>query len=200
VRLPFFSTPVAKKPIILSVGRFFKAKRQDALIRAFERLQPDIGKEWQLVLAGGRSSNGDPYYRQLEEMIEKNPRVVLRGNLDEVELQQLYRAATLYWHGMGFERAAATPEMAEHFGMSTIEAMHCGAVPVVFRDGGQVEIVTEDVGRTWTTLDQLVAHSRELIGDSTLWQRYSEASVAAAKQYGLETFQVKVAEIAKKLR
>jgi hypothetical protein len=56
------------------------------------------------------------------------------------------------------------------------------------------------VGRTWTTLDQLVAHSRELIGDSRLWQRYSEASVAAAKQYGLETFQAKVADIANKLR
>ncbi len=91
-------------------------------------------------------------------------------------------------------------QLAEHFGMATIEAMHCGAVPVVCRDGGQVEIVTPEVGRTWSTLDELVAHSRELVADRALWQRYSEASVAAAQQYGLETFQAKVEEIADKLR
>ena len=200
VRLPVFAAPVAKKPFIVAVGRIFDSKRQDALVEAFARLRPQIGPEWRLVLAGGRHvSNSDVYYEKLVKSVNETPGAVMLENVDEAQLQSVLREATLFWHAMGYQRAPAMPELAEHFGMSTVEAMHCGVVPVVCGDGGQMEIVTPEVGRTWRTLDDLVRQSRELIEDRAQWQRLSEGSRRAAQQYGPATFSAKVEGIVQRL-
>ena len=55
----------------------------------------------------------------------------------------------------------------EHFGITTVEAMAHGCVPVVVRLGGQLEIVQDGVnGRLWGSLGELVAITRELMADS----------------------------------
>jgi hypothetical protein len=58
------------------------------------------------------------------------------------------------WHatGYGFD-AEQYPAKQEHFGMTTVEAMSAGAVPVVLNTGGQREIVTHgDDGFLWGEL------------------------------------------------
>ena len=51
----------------------------------------------------------------------------------------------------------------EHFGMTTVEAMSAGCIPVVIDKGGQREIVAEGCGFRWNTLSELVARTEELV-------------------------------------
>ena len=62
------------------------------------------------------------------------------------ELDALYRGAAVYWHATGLdEDIDDDPVRAEHFGITTVEAMSAGAVPVVIAAGGQPEIVRDGV-------------------------------------------------------
>jgi hypothetical protein len=47
--------------------------------------------------------------------------------------------------------------------MTTLEAMSYGAVPMVFPDAGQLEIVTTDTGLFWSTEAELAQLTEQLI-------------------------------------
>ena len=52
------------------------------------------------------------------------------------------RAASIYWHATGFGTSEQMqPSKQEHFGMSIVEAMSAGAVPIAFDAGGPRETV-----------------------------------------------------------
>ena len=53
--------------------------------------------------------------------------------------------------------------LMEHFGMTTVEAMSAGCIPVVINKGGQKEIVTSDCGYTWDDPKQLVSYTEQLL-------------------------------------
>ena len=91
---------------------------------------------------------------------------------------ELYAQSSLYWHATGFGvDAERHPERLEHFGISTVEAMMYGVVPLVVPAGGQSEIVTDGVnGRHWTTVAELVGATRSLIASPDEWRRLSEAA------------------------
>ena len=76
---------------------------------------------------------------------------------------ELLATSSLFWHATGYgEQARRHPERLEHFGITTPEAMLCGAVPLVVPAGGQVEIVTDGVnGRHWRTVPELVKLFRD---------------------------------------
>lgn len=189
---------VQKENLILSVGRFvgspsenWTSKRQDVLIEAFSRLPADVRRSWRLVLAGGCSPSAemDRYLEHLRRSAAGLD-IVFEVNVTAERLAHLQDRARLFWHASGFERPVSEPEQAEHFGMSTAEAMCHGALPLVFGDGGQVEIVTEDVGRLWRTIPELVERSTQLMAMSEPEMRAMEqATRAAGMQFGLARFE-----------
>jgi glycosyltransferase involved in cell wall biosynthesis len=188
--------PADKKPMILSVGRFFTGghcKRQDLLVQAFKQLAPRIAPEWRLVLAGGAKDDASTreYLHGIEQAIGDSP-ISVRVNISQDELASLYRHASLFWHATGFGRDAANPESAEHFGMTTVEAMSAGAVPLVYADGGQREIVTSEVGCLWQEVDELVEASAYLTSDDVRRQTYAQAGVRAAAAYQFPRFNAMV--------
>ncbi|MFP5380351.1 MAG: methyltransferase domain-containing protein, partial [Vicinamibacteria bacterium] len=93
-------------------------------------------------------------------------------------LRDLYARASIYWHAAGFGPGglSTTPGAAEHFGITIVEAMASGAVPVIADAGGAAEIVTEpDTGLKAASLDQFV--------DKTAWLvRQAEERVAMASR------------------
>lgn len=147
--------PVAsKEPYILSVGRFDRSlnvKRQDVLIQAFAELAPAL-PGWQLILAGGTA---DPaWVEELRRRAAHLP-VTIETNLSHAALVKRYQHARIYWHAAGYgvdERLQ--PELTEHFGISTVEAVSAGAIPLVVPRGGQKEIIT-DPAYHWETLEEL---------------------------------------------
>ena len=151
-----------KEKTILSVGRFepsLNTKHQDILIDAFRELSPII-PGWKLVLAGGSSSD-----EWLEKLKQKAAglRVEFATNVSHTGLSDLYQKATIYWHAAGYVvDEVKNPELTEHFGISTVEAISAGCTPLVVPYGGQREIIT-DSNFHWTTIPELVDKTQKVI-------------------------------------
>ena len=153
-----------REKAILSVGRFepsLNAKHQDALIEAFKLLSPSL-PEWKLVLAGGSSS--EEWLSKLKQLSSGFP-IEFFPNAAHDELSKLYGKATIYWHAAGYGvDETKNPELTEHFGISTVEAISAGCLPLVVPSGGQREIIT-DSKYHWTTIEELVEKTKAHIQD-----------------------------------
>ena len=183
-----------KRPIILSVGRFFAperghSKKQLEMVEAFARLSPQF-PGWELHLVGGCTEQDQPYLDAVRRAAEGLP-VVLHIGASGAELDELYAHASIYWHATGLgEDLDADPERAEHFGITTVEAMSAGAVPIVMRAGGQLEIVREGIdGFFFTEPGGLLARTVQVIEDDALRARLSAASIERATVFGREAFE-----------
>lgn len=151
---------------MLTVGRIGAGgteKGHVAMARLFERM--DL-KDWVFVVAGAVN------YAASEQTVEAivgggTTNVVVVPNPSAEALEDLYRRASLYWHAAGLH----APEGAvahEHFGISIVEAMSAGAVPLAHASGGPVEILTGDLGRClWTSEAELRASTEELVASPT---------------------------------
>lgn len=184
--------PSKKENLILSVGRFttgMNTKKQDVLITAFKKLCDRGLKTWKLVLAGGMLPDDFEFVTKLKRTARTYPIEIL-PNVSFKELQALYAGAKLYWHAAGSgEDLQKHPQRAEHFGISSVEAMSAGAVPVVFAGGGQKDIVGHWVnGFLWKTEAELIAFTQSLIGDTKTWSRISKAAGVRAKDFSRERF------------
>jgi glycosyltransferase involved in cell wall biosynthesis len=149
---------------ILSVGRFFDVggKCQDELIRAFRELN---GAGWSLHLAGA-IYGGKTRYAMYDKCVRlaNGLSVQFHPNASRAELGRLYAQSACYWHGAGLGADSATePEKFEHFGITVVEAMAAGCLPLVHAYGGPAEIVTPGYdGWTFESSDELVELTSQL--------------------------------------
>lgn len=139
--------PLKKDNTILSVSRFDEGgnKQQLDMIRVFQQLvraRPSEMAGWKLVLVGGSPSH-NPYLERIQAYLQKSPpgEIELKVNVAASDLRSEYERAKLFWHFCGLGQT--DPAKIEHFGMTVAEAMQNGCVPVVFRGGGQTEIVED---------------------------------------------------------
>lgn len=144
-----------KEKIILSVGRFepsLNTKHQDILIDAWRLLSPKL-PGWKLVLVGASAS--DDWLRHLQTHAIGLP-VEFAVNTSYDNLCELYAKATIYWHAAGYRvDEVKNPELTEHFGISTVEALSAGCLPLVVPYGGQREII-KDTNFHWESIEELV--------------------------------------------
>lgn len=181
----------AKARMILSVGRFFvggHAKRQDILIEAFADLLNGGVKDVELHLAGSSQPWGEnlDYLARLRERAKDLP-VVFHVNCSHGELADLYRRSGFYWHAAGFGvDLAQHPEQAEHFGLSLVEAMSAGALPLAYEAGGPKEIISAGAnGFFFTDARDLVAKTARLLddGDAARLAQMRAAACERAKAF-----------------
>jgi len=188
------SPTATKEPLILAVGRFFRghhSKNQHVLLEALAELD---ATGWRLVLAGG---GDDPsYVDELRRRASGLP-AELRVDVPREELLELYSRASLFWHAAGHgQDERRHPERLEHFGITTVEAMANGAVPLVFGAGGPAEVVED--GRTggwWRTPAQLAALTNDLIEDESRRARLAAAAREQSKRYSPERFRAAVGKL-----
>jgi glycosyltransferase involved in cell wall biosynthesis len=195
-------TPDNKTNTILNVGRFVSPshpKRQDVLIDAFAQLTKEHPKEtadWKLILAGGH--RGDEHELNLLRQQAEGLRVEIVVNPDSQTLKKLYGAASIYWHAAGYGiDEKQEPEKVEHFGITTVEAMAAGAVPIVINKGGQKEIVADDSGFVFSDIDQLVALTNKLVVNLDKRNLMAKMAVIRAKAFSLDMFQQKLLDLLK---
>lgn len=176
-----------KEQVILSVGRFepsLNTKHQDILIEAFKLLSPQI-PGWKLVLAGASSS--DDFMTKLINKSVGLP-IEFAVNVSHNDLITLYQKSTIYWHAAGYGvDEVKNPELTEHFGISTVEALSAGCIPLVVPYGGQREIVSDDSFH-WQTIDELVVKTKREI------EKSSNLDVKISK-YSLDEFKKQLASI-----
>lgn len=182
--------PLEKKKYILSVGRFFgflRDKKHKVLIDAFKKIHKNKEMaDWSLHLAGSAGEGDKKYIDELKEYAQHMP-VKFYPNISYTDLVKLYGQSSIYWHAAGFEES--DPTKMEHFGISTVEAMAAGCVPVVIAKGGQVEIVDNGVsGYVWTFLDELQELTVNLASNSNLRDNISKEATDRSKVFSKEKF------------
>lgn len=197
------SASVVDKPrsnVILGVGRFINprhnvmhSKRQDLLLSAFEQGRAKYGwDDWRLVLVGGIEPDKvhQEYVTQLKKKYRDLP-VEWRHDIPESELKQLYADSSIFWHAAGYEvDETKRPQQVEHFGMSTVEAMSYGLIPLVVEKGGLKEIITDNHdGFFFDTQTDLIAQTQNVIAlsDGQIAQLRQRA-YQRAQEFSLDRF------------
>ena len=189
---------VEKQKFILSVGRFAiegegHTKKQEQMIDTYRRLNGERPLEWQYFCVGGLSETAahQAFFEKLSLLAPASAH--LKANIDWSELISLYERASIFWHAAGYgEDQNKQPIFVEHFGISTVEAMAAGCVPVVINKGGQAEIVEHGVnGFLWDTLDELKDYTSRLMNDDELRRKMSHAARTRAQMFSRETFVTK---------
>lgn len=189
-----------KEKRVLAIGRFFPGnhnKKHDVLIESFAGLceRRGLGDGWELHLAGGRTDvpGTDDYIARLRRLAEGLP-VHVHVDADGALLRRLLERSSIFWHATGFgEDERQDPYKLEHFGISTVEAMSHGCVPVVYAAGGQPEIVEDGVsGFLWRDLDILAERTVRLARDHALRQRLARAAHLVSRRFGREAFAASV--------
>lgn len=189
--------PLEKKKYILSVGRFFgylKDKKHEILIKIFRELFK-TGKinEWSLHLVGSAGKGDMDYLKKLQALTKGLP-VKFYPNLGYDELINLYGQSSIYWHASGYEED--DPTKMEHFGISTVEAMAGGCVPVAIGKGGQLEIIENRVsGFLWETLESLKELTFKLINEDRLREQMSLNAIDRSKNFSKNKFEESVLRI-----
>jgi glycosyltransferase involved in cell wall biosynthesis len=187
----------SKKNIILHVGRFRVKnvtgvddyKKQPVMIRAFKEMVDKGFKGWELVLAVSVKENDKKQFEEMKKPARGYPiRFIVNSPNDA--LGGIYSQAKIYWHASGFgENLDLHPEYAEHFGISTVEAMSAGVVPVVINAGGQKEIVVNGKnGFLWSSIKELQTKTLELSENEVMLDAFSKDAVKSANKFSKERF------------
>lgn len=187
-----------KEPIILLVSRFDPRKNILEMVEFFVQNETKF-PGWRLVIAGFSGERDRAYFEHICAMAAGH-RVDILSNLLIHDLKELYQKASIFWHAMGMAvDEANTPLDVEHFGITTVEAMAAGAVPVVIDKGGQREIVDDGInGFRWKTLEELGMLTQKLVMDSDLRLALSKAAVEKSNTYSIEAFNANIDTIFRK--
>ena len=177
-----------KENIILAVSRIVPDKKVMEMIIAFKKLVDTYHCNYRFVIIGNSSSKYAKYANQITESIGDYP-IEIYSNVLQNDLLEWYKRAKVFWHAKGLGVDNSDPFDMEHFGMTTVEAMSYGCVPVVINRGGQVEIVDDGcVGRRWNTIDELIVMTNEIINNEEIMKIYSENAIKKSNKYQMQCF------------
>lgn len=156
---------------VRTAGTYMEAKGQHLLVEAVERLaarDPNLFATLTVEAIGVKSQAPD-FVRGLEQRAQRLPPGLLRlsGPLPQPEL----------WRAFADTDVFVFPAIGEGLGMVVVEAMLCGAVPVVSPDGPLREIVGEsDAGFVVPRKAEAIARTvRDLSRDPRFEERRQAA-------------------------
>ena len=186
--------PEEKKKYILNVGRFFSGshnKKHLVMIQAFKEMVDNGLTGWELHLAGG-TTPGIEHREYLQDVFQaaKDYPITIHTDIGFPDLVELYGVSSIYWHASGYgEDEKKEPGKLEHFGITTVEAMASGCVPVVIAVGGQPEIVVNGKnGFLWNTIGQLEEKTLKVIRDPELSAGLAETALQDSRRYSKKQF------------
>lgn len=167
-----YKSGIKKEKIILNVGRFFDEsdkvahhKKQGFLLESF--IKSSLAeKGWELHFVGSvaNTRKAHAYVAKLRKTANGLP-VYFHLDAPFIEVKKLYNKASIYWHATGYGKDVEEhPEKQEHFGISTVEAMSAGCIPVVINRAGQRESVADGQnGFLWDTGEELINKTKLFI-------------------------------------
>ncbi len=140
-------TTKQKEKLILSIGRFCPkghAKRQDLIIAAFKKLRSqNLLEGWRVVFCGNVLSDAASfdYFESLKAASVGLP-IEFALSPDRAQILSLYQRASIYVSATG--AGIQNPRdyhRCEHFGITVVEALSAGCLPIVYKTGGPAEII-----------------------------------------------------------
>lgn len=187
-----------KEKTILVLSRIEKSKHLETLIDAYKSSEY-LTQNYKLIIAGGLTKSLENYKTELEARAN-GANIQFIVNAPYAKITELYNKASIFWHCKGFEIDEDTePELMEHFGMSTVEAMSAGCVPIVINAAGQKETVNEECGFRWNSVSELVKYTEEIAQNPEKLTQMSLASKERAKNFTMKSFTANIKNILSQL-
>lgn len=171
--------PAPKQDLIVSVGRFDPYKNYEILIKAFSRIR---GAKC-FIIGSIYNRNSVKYFNKLKNLINHlkvSDEIKLVANSSFSELKSILSKAKIYVHCAPFE----------YLGISVIEAMACGCVPIVYKSGGAyMDVINRGkYGFSFINIDELVSHINLLLEDSVLFKKFSQKAIERAHFFNKQRF------------
>jgi glycosyltransferase involved in cell wall biosynthesis len=163
--------------LVVTIGRIVPEKRFHLFVE-LARLVPKT----RFVAIGSLSDERSAYYEQLKRTAPENVSFVL---------SPLRKVKDLLGRAMAYVHCAEN----EHFGITIVEAMAAGCVPIVHDSGGPREIVTSDVGFRWLDLPAAARQIAILAENDHLRRDLSATSAARARQFRPEVFESELTRV-----
>jgi len=191
--------PKRKENIILYVGRFselLQNKNQDILIRNFKKLVNRGTTDWKLILIGGAEVGAGNYLDKLRKMAKGYPIEIIQSPSFD-DLKELYGKAKIFWSASGFGADEnKNPQNVEHFGITGVEAMAAGVVPVIYNAGGHKEIITINKdGFLWNKESELLRLSKILLDNKSILRSISRQAIQRSSRFSYQKFESGVNEV-----
>ncbi|MCS7142387.1 MAG: glycosyltransferase [Aigarchaeota archaeon] len=169
-----------KGDVVATVGRFDPDKGYEDVVSAARRL-PDVKFH---IMGFVNNARNLLYYEKIKRMAPSN--VVLLKNATREVVTKTLSEAKVYLHAA----------RKEFFGISVVEAMASGCIPVIYKDGGPwYDICCEGrycVG--WGDVDEMVEAIRNLISEGDL-SSYSEEVRRRASEFDSVTFREEIVNV-----
>jgi glycosyltransferase involved in cell wall biosynthesis len=169
-----YSQPInAREVKVLVVARFSPEKQIENAITVAHLLGGSI----KFHIVGSLTPANRPYFKMLQNMIETyglTHTVTLTPNASNEELVDAMSKSMMYFHTM----------IGEHFGVSIVEAMAAGIVPIVPAYGGCSEIVPSEYQyHTLQEAADYIAKNAKIADDKKRMQMHD-----IAKQFSPDNF------------
>ncbi len=184
------NSPVEKKiSQILLCSRICRPKKIDLVLQALIE-SAFLKQNAKIVLAGSAIGEDEEFITEIKNDF---PNVEFHFDPTRSELERLYSESAIFVHAMGLNET--NPENFEHFGITTVEAMSAGCVPVVINKGGQKEIVTDGAGFRWDSLEELVKRTEWLIKNPDEAEKIRQASIERSRFFTGKIFEDRLKDI-----
>jgi glycosyltransferase involved in cell wall biosynthesis len=171
---------IYKKNQVVSVGRISVEKGHEVTLE-IARYFPKID----FIILG--ELGGDiAYYNKLRKLQTSNVKIITPSHEKFRKLMRLILSeAKIYIHSCD----------CEAFGMTIVEAMASGCVPVVRDAAGPREIITPESGFLWKSVSQAVKHIARILSNEKLRQKLSLNAIQRAKKFDIPAYQKRLMEI-----
>jgi len=185
--VPFEVSFEHKEKTVLYVGRIHPEKGISELMRAWQKLKPDLKNGWKLKILGPwkqeQGGAGAQYLKNLQNLISEDMEM-LDPIFDPAQLQKEYLKARIF----------AYPSLAkkgETFGLSVLEAMSAGCVPLLsklecfqdFAKDGSNAIFFDH--RTSNQVDELTQTLFSTLANEEKLPSLSKAALLTAQKYDI---------------
>jgi len=172
-----FTNVKSRENLVVTIGRIVPEKRFHLFIE-LARIVPRT----RFVAIGSLSDETSAYYDQLKKSAPENVSFVL---------SPLRKVRDILGRAMAYVHCAEN----EHFGITIVEAMAAGCVPIVHDSGGPKEIVTSDVGFRWSNLSVAARQIVMLAENDSLRRELSATASVRARQFRPEVFESEMTRI-----
>lgn len=186
-----------KENTILIVGRIVPDKKIKEMIMAFLEIKSKLSK-YNLVVVGNKDTNCLEYYNELKKIEEQNRSIRILADISYDDLVTEYKKAKIFWHAKGLGVDSANPLLMEHFGMTTVEAMANGCLPIVINKAGQREIIENGkFGFLWNNIDELQKQTLMVANNEIVLDRIAKNAMIQSENFLFPYFSKKIKQLIK---
>ena len=193
-----------KRKGIVMIGRIFKGRQNKGYLSAIHMLH-EISKcvhgGVELQIIGSLMPGHTAHYEELKALIARlGLNVKIHINAHPNDLARVLATSLVQWHLTGVDAPSDDPASEEHFGISVVEGMQAGVIPVVINKGGLVEIVRNGssgfVGTTKSEIVGLTCHIFHMRTDQLL--NIGREAQKVAETFAFANFQKSLGVIVKR--